>query len=136
MTLQNRGLQCRAADPGASVPGCRTGGCSVGPAGPKRCRVESYRAVNTILYSMILSVNHLEALSRLIIVPNIFISVPRINTSTIDPRAFAISSPSVGNCLPVDLRDPGHTRLTFRRKLKTHMFNSVHLFSYFIIMIF
>ena len=39
------------------------------------------------------------------------------------PRAFAISSPSAWNCLPVDLRDPGHSLLTFRRKLKTHLFN-------------
>ena len=38
-------------------------------------------------------------------------------------RAFAISSPTAWNCLPVDLRNPGHSLLTFRRKLKTHLFN-------------
>ena len=51
------------------------------------------------------------------------LSVPRANTSTIGPRAFAISSRTAWNCLPVDLRDPGHSLLTFRRKLKTHLFN-------------
>ena len=51
------------------------------------------------------------------------LSVPRTNTSTIGPRAFAISSPTAWNCLPVDLRDPGHSLQTFRRKLKTHLFN-------------
>ena len=51
------------------------------------------------------------------------LTVPRANTSTIGPRAFAISSPTAWNCLPVDLRDPGHSLLTFRRKLKTHLFN-------------
>ena len=52
------------------------------------------------------------------------LSVRRTNTSTIGPRAFAISSPTTWNCLPVDLRDPGHcSLLTFRRKLKTHLFN-------------
>ena len=57
------------------------------------------------------------------------LSVPRTNTSTIGPIAFAISSPSAWNCLPVDLRDPGHTLLTFRRNSKTHLFNlSVHQF--------
>ena len=32
--------------------------------------------------------------------------VPKSQTSTIEPRAFAISSPSAWNSLPVDLRDP------------------------------
>ena len=36
---------------------------------------------------------------------------------------FAISSPTAWNCLPVGLRDPGLSLLTFRRKLKTHLFN-------------
>ena len=54
------------------------------------------------------------------------LSVPRTNTSTISPRAFQISSSSAWNCLPANLRDPGHTLLTFRRKLETN------LFSYFI----
>ena len=51
------------------------------------------------------------------------LSVLRTNTSTIGPRAFAISSPTAWNCLLVDLRDPGHSLLTFRWKLKTHLFN-------------
>ena len=51
------------------------------------------------------------------------ICIPRTNTSTIGPRAFAISSLTAWNCLPVDLRDPGHSLLTFRRKLKIHLFN-------------
>ena len=46
--------------------------------------------------------------------------------------------PSAWNCLPVDLRDHGHSLLTFIQKLKTHLFNLsclfIHLFSYFILM--
>ena len=42
--------------------------------------------------------------------------VPRSHTSTIGPRAFAISSPSAWNSLPVDLRDPGLCLLSFRKK--------------------
>ena len=49
--------------------------------------------------------------------------VPRSLTSTIGPRAFAVSSPSAWNNLPVDLRDPGLSLLTFRRRLKTYLFN-------------
>ena len=49
--------------------------------------------------------------------------VPRSRTSTIRPRAFAVSSPSAWNSLPVDLRDPGLSLLTFRRRLKTYLFN-------------
>ena len=45
--------------------------------------------------------------------------VPRSHTSTIGPRAFAISAPSSWNSLPVDLRDPGLCLLTFRKILKT-----------------
>ena len=49
--------------------------------------------------------------------------VPRSRTLTIGPRAFAISSPSAWNSLPVDLRDPGLSLWTFRRRLKTYLFN-------------
>ena len=49
--------------------------------------------------------------------------VPGSRTSTIGPRAFAVSSPSAWNSLPVDLRDPGLSLLTFRRRLKTFLFN-------------
>ena len=49
--------------------------------------------------------------------------VPGSRTSTIGPRAFAISSPSAWNSLPVDLRDPGLSLLTFRCRLKTYLFN-------------
>ena len=49
--------------------------------------------------------------------------VPRSRTSTIGPRAFAVSAPSAWNSLPVDLRDPGLSFLTFRRRLKTYLFN-------------
>ena len=53
--------------------------------------------------------------------------VPRSHTSTIGPRAFAISSPSAWNSLPVDLHDPGLCLLSFRKKLKTYLFYvSVH----------
>ena len=40
--------------------------------------------------------------------------VPGSRTSTIGSRAFAVSSPSAWNSLPVDLRDPGLSLLTFR----------------------
>ena len=49
--------------------------------------------------------------------------VPRSRTSTIGLRAFAISSPSAWNSLPADLRDPVVSLLTFRRRLKTYLFN-------------
>ena len=49
--------------------------------------------------------------------------VPRSLTSTIGPRAFAVFSPSAWNSLPVDLPDPGLSLLTFRRRLKTYLFN-------------
>ena len=49
--------------------------------------------------------------------------VSRSRTSTIGPRAFAISSPSAWNSLPADLRDPGLSLWTFRRRLKTYLFN-------------
>ena len=49
--------------------------------------------------------------------------VARSQTSTIIvPRAFAVSSPSAWNSLPADLCDPGLSRLTFRRRLKTYLF--------------
>ena len=57
------------------------------------------------------------------------LSVPRTNTSTIGPRTFVISSPTAWNCLPVDLRDPGHSLLTFRRKLICSTF---HFFSHLV----
>ena len=50
--------------------------------------------------------------------------VPRSHTLTIGPRAFAQSAPSAWNRLPVDLRDPSHSLLTFRKKLKTYLFNA------------
>ena len=50
--------------------------------------------------------------------------VPRSHTVTIGPRAFAISAPSAWNRLPADLRDPSHSLLTFRKKLKTFLFNA------------
>ena len=40
------------------------------------------------------------------------------------PLAFTVSSPSAWNSLPVDLRDPGLSLLTFRRRLKTYLFNN------------
>ena len=49
--------------------------------------------------------------------------VPRSHTLTIGPRAFAIFSPSAWNSLPVDLRDPSLSLLSFRKKLKTYLFN-------------
>ena len=42
--------------------------------------------------------------------------VPRSHTLTIGPRAFAISAPSAWNRIPVDLRDPSHSLLTFWKK--------------------
>ena len=41
---------------------------------------------------------------------------PRSHNLTIGPRAFDLSAPSAWNRLPVDLRDPSHSLLTFRKK--------------------
>ena len=51
--------------------------------------------------------------------------VSRSWTVTIGRRAFAISSPVAWNSLPVDLRDPSISLPSFRKKLKTHLFNTV-----------
>ena len=50
-------------------------------------------------------------------------SVIRAENQFFDNFPFAISYPSAWNCLPVDLRDPDHSLLIFRRKLKTNLFN-------------
>ncbi len=49
--------------------------------------------------------------------------VPPTKTVTMGDRAFAISGPSAWNSLPSELRNHGLSLLTFRKKLKTHLFN-------------
>ena len=50
--------------------------------------------------------------------------VPRTRTVTIGPRAFAVSSPAAWNSLPASLRDPSISLPSFRKKLKTYLFNT------------
>ena len=50
--------------------------------------------------------------------------VPRCRTSTIGPRAFAVSCPSAWNIIPAELRCPGLELAQFRRRLKTFLFAS------------
>jgi hypothetical protein len=50
--------------------------------------------------------------------------VPRCKTSTIGPRAFAVSCPSAWNTIPAELRCPGLELTQFRRRLKTFLFAS------------
>ena len=50
--------------------------------------------------------------------------VPRTWRVTIGPRAFVVSSPAAWNSLPVNLRDPGISLPSFRKKLKTYLFNT------------
>ena len=50
--------------------------------------------------------------------------VPRTRTVTIGPRAFAVSSPAAWNSLPAVLRDPSISLPSFRKKLKTYLFNT------------
>ena len=54
-------------------------------------------------------------------------------SSTISPRAFAILSLSAWNCLPVDLPDPSHSLLTFRRKphMCIHLFCSLFVMNFY-----
>ena len=54
--------------------------------------------------------------------------VPSCNTKTFGPRAFAVSCPSVWNALPDNLRAlaaNNSSLLSFRKKLKTHLFSSM-----------
>ena len=48
--------------------------------------------------------------------------VLRTKTVTIDPREFAVSSPTAWNNLSVDLRDPNLSLSCFRKKLKNLFF--------------
>ena len=50
--------------------------------------------------------------------------VPRTWTVTIGPRAFAVSSPAAWNSLPASFRDPSISLPSFRKKLKTYLFNT------------
>ena len=50
--------------------------------------------------------------------------VPRTWTVTIGPRAFTVSSPAMWNSLPAGLRDPSISLSSFRKKLKTYLFNT------------
>jgi hypothetical protein len=50
--------------------------------------------------------------------------VPRFSCSTFGPRAFAISAPRAWNSLPPTLKCDDSALLTFRKKLKTFLFNA------------
>jgi len=60
---------------------------------------------------------HLRSVTRRLLV------VPRCRLSTLGPRAFSVTSPSLWNSLPDSLRDPDLGRDSFRRLLKTHLFS-------------
>ena len=51
------------------------------------------------------------------------------------PRAFAVSSPAMWNSLPVDLQNPSISLPSFRKKLKTYLFNTPTWLSCLIIQI-
>ena len=48
--------------------------------------------------------------------------VPRTKTKILGPRRFYYASSAVWNSLSVDLRDPGFSLHSFRRKMKYHFF--------------
>ena len=49
--------------------------------------------------------------------------VPACFTRTLGPRAFAVSCPASWNSLPPDIRAPGISLVTFKKKLKTFLFS-------------
>ena len=51
--------------------------------------------------------------------------IPNTWTMTVGPWAFAVFSPAAWNSLPVDLCDPSLRSPSFRKKLKTYLFNTV-----------
>ena len=48
--------------------------------------------------------------------------IPAMNTVTIGPRAFAVACPAAWNSLPPELHDKSLSLMTFRKKLKTYLF--------------
>ena len=50
--------------------------------------------------------------------------IPATNTVTIGPRAFAIACPVAWNSLSTELHAESLNLMTFRKKLKTYLFNS------------
>ena len=78
-------------------------------------------------------VSSIEGCSQLRSAAADLLFVPRTRTVTIGPWAFVVSSPAAWNSLPVDLRDPGISLPSFRKKLKTYLFNTVTWLAGFII---
>ena len=70
------------------------------------------------------SVSSIEGRSQLRSAAAGLLLVPRTRTVTIGPRAFAVSSPAAWNSLPASLRDPSISLPSFRKKLKTYLFNT------------
>ena len=69
-------------------------------------------------------VSSIEGRSQLRSAATGLLLVPRTRTVTIGPRAFAVSSPAAWNSLPAGLRDPSISLPSFRKKLKTYLFNT------------
>ena len=50
--------------------------------------------------------------------------IPATNTVTIGPRAFVVACPAAWNSLPPELHDKSFSLMTFRKKLKTYLFET------------
>ena len=77
------------------------------------------------LASYFIPVGSIEGRSQLRSAAAGLLLVPRTWTVTIGLRAFAVSSPAAWSSLLVDLRDRGISLPSFRKKLKTYIFNTV-----------
>src|SRR5271163_2317396 len=53
--------------------------------------------------------------------------VPRVRTKTFGNRSFSFTGPSEWNALPTKLRDKLLSLLTFKARLKTHLFSTLSL---------
>ena len=113
---------------------CLTGCCTSDPASPSHGQCDwsnshwaplIHGSAPSYLARFFTPVSAIAGRSQLRAASTGVLFVPRSHTLTIiGPRAFAISAPSAWNRLPVDLRDPSHSLLTFRKKLKTYLFNA------------
>lgn len=94
----------------------------------------AYRCIHglapTYLMSLCLPVSTISGRSHLRSAASGKLVVPVCRTSTFGPRAFAVACPTVWNELPEELRGlsaKNCSLLTFRKKLKTHLFNRMLL---------
>ena len=59
---------------------------------------------------------------------------PKFNLKTYGSRSFSVCAPRLWNSLPLEVRKC-HSTDTFKRKLKTHLFNSSYSFSFICILV-